>query len=103
MQGVARTGDSVSGVCSASGHPSNRGWSGVWSSVHSTLHSDGVGMILVGDTGSTSCGHTFRASTGSSVAGANGTALHRSGDAVVIVEGPGSGSTNSGSSVVLSA
>jgi hypothetical protein len=103
MQGVARTGDTVSGVCSAPGHIASRPFTGVWSSTHGLVTADGLGVILTGDTGSTTCGHTFRATTGSSSAIALGLAMHRQGDAINIVEGPGSGTTVTGSSVVTSA
>jgi hypothetical protein len=100
MLGVARTGDTVSGVCSAPGHTTNRAFTGVWTSTHTTIQSEGKGIILVGDTGSTDCGHTFRATTGSSLVSNNSTRLHRVTDNINIVEGPGSGTTTTGSTVV---
>ena len=103
MRGVARTGDSVSGICSATGHIASKPFTGVWSSTHGTVTADGLGVILTGDTGHATCGHTFRAVTGSSNSIALGLEMHRQGDAIDIVEGSGSGTTVTGSSVVTSA
>ena len=103
MQGVARTNDAVSGVCSAPGHISNKSFTGVWSSTHGVVTADGLGIILTGDTGHATCGHTFRAVTGSSNSIALGLEMHRQGDAIDIVEGSGSGTTVTGSLVVTSA
>lgn len=103
MQGIARVGDSVAGICSALGHVENLHFSGVWTVSHSSATSDGQGIIVTGDTGNASCGHTFKATTGSSIVTNNNIQVHRVGDQIVIVEGPGTGTTVSGSSVVQAA
>ena len=103
MQGIARTGDAVAGICNAPGHPSNTYFTGVWASAHSTITADGLPIVLTGDTGHASCGHTFIATLGSPVL-TNGTIqVHRQGDPISIVEGSGSGTTVTGSTDITSA
>lgn len=85
---VCRIGDQVVGFCSAGGHGSNRPFTGQWTTSNSSLLAPGsIQVILVGDTGTTDCGHTFVASTGSSVVQVEGKALHRVGDEVIVLGG----------------
>lgn len=98
---VARVGDVVVGYCNGQGHTPNREFTGVWVTGSDTLTTSGVGVVRVGDTGVTDCGHTFQAATGSDVATDTGQPLHRVGD-LVIVEGSGVGVTVTGDDVLTS-
>lgn len=99
MAGVCRIGDSVTGTCRAAvvGHP--RTFTGTWSTGSSVVQANGIGVVRVGDTGITDCGHTIQATVGSSAMTADGLPVHRVGDAVIIVQG-GSGVSSTGSPTV---
>lgn len=100
---VTRLGDSAAGTCWAPNHDSPVSWTGVFTTCSGNLKADGIGLVRVGDTGPTSCGHTFRAISGSSVIldRVSGKALVREGDAVEVIEG-GNGVVTSGSNYVRS-
>ena len=102
MPGICRTGDTVLGYCSAPGHPANHEFTGVWITGSGTSTSDGLGIVRVGDLGSTDCGHTFTAATGSSIVTSEGIDVVRVEDTVLINEGPGTGITVTGSDTVTS-
>lgn len=102
LKHVTRLGDSAAGICHA--HTGGDvAWTGVFTTCSGVLKADGLGLVRVGDTGPTSCGHTFRAISGSSVIvdRLSGKALVREGDPVEVIEG-GSGVVTSGSSIVRS-
>lgn len=96
---VARTGDTVTGLCRGSGHVVNRPFTGTWGAGSSVVKANNIGVIRVGDTGTTDCGHTFTATGGSSVATADGRQIHGVGNSVT-TEGGGTGSTTTGSPTV---
>lgn len=98
---VCRIGDSVSGTCTQ--HVPAVAWTGTWGTGSAIFTSDGIGVVRVGDTGLCSCGHTFQASVGSTVAAdSTGKALVRVGDPVIVIGG-GTGVTLTGSPVFVSA
>ncbi len=97
QQPVARLGDAVIGVCRSAAHDNPRNWTGVFETATAGYTADGIPVVRVGDTGSTSCGHTFVAIEGSSVlTGAGGIPVVRVGDAVEVIAG-GDGTVISGS------
>lgn len=97
MKKVSRITDTASGTCNA--HDSPVGWTGAFTTGSTLVKVDGLGVARVGDTGPTSCGHTFRAITGSAVVTADGIPVCREGDAVEVIQG-GSGTITSGSDQV---
>lgn len=100
-QPLARIGDIVTGYCNGPGHPSGREFVGTWSTGSSVVTADGIGVVRVGDVGTTDCGHTFVAITGSPLSNVDDISVHRVGD-VVATEGGGVGTTVTGSNVTTS-
>lgn len=98
--GIARLGDQVEGTCRAGGDDHPRHFIGHWTTCSGTFFADGIGVIRVGDQGVTDCGHTFHASTGSSIGKDQGLAIHRVGDEVIVDQG-GEGVTVSGSTICV--
>lgn len=96
LQGIARLGDQCQGVCFA--HSGARAWTGYFATASGGFTVDGLGAVVVGDTGNTDCGHHFQAIAGSSVLTGNGIPVVRVGDAVTVLEG-GNGTVTTGSSV----
>lgn len=96
---VARVGDIVVGYCDGSGHSLHRAFTGVWTTGSDVVTADNIGIVRVGDVGTTDCGHSFIAATGSDILTVDGISAHRVGD-VVIVEQGGSGVTMTGSDTV---
>lgn len=96
--GICRIGDSCTGTCTAHRYP--RSFTGTWTTGSTSVKIGGVGVVRVGDTGVTDCGHHIVAVGGSSGIIANGIGLHRIGDSVLVLEG-GSGVTTSGSNVAF--
>lgn len=96
---VARTGDTVTGLCRGSGHAVDRPFTGAWGAGSGIVKANSIGVIRVGDSGTTDCGHTFTATGGSSVATADGLRIHCVGNSVT-TEGGGTGSTTTGSPTV---
>jgi len=96
---VAQVGGTVVGTCNAHGSP--RSFIGTWTSGSSTSQANGKGIVRVGDTGTTNCGHHIQATEGSSVVTCDGILVHREGDACIVIEG-GTGTTISGSDYVMS-
>lgn len=96
QQPICRIGDTVTGTCNANapGHP--RTFTGTWQTGSTVVKIDGLGVVRVGDSGTTDCNHNFTATTGSTVADDNGIKLHRVGDTVTVTEG-GSGTSQTGS------
>lgn len=99
---IARIGDTVTGICNGSGHVSGYSFTGTWVTGSNNCVADNKGIIRIGDTGTTNCGHHFHATTGSSIGTANGLAIHRVGDQVIVNEG-GYGQTVTGSPVCVCA
>lgn len=98
--GIARVGDTASGVCTAHSNP--RSWTGTFTSGSGGFTVNGAQAVAVGDTGLTDCGHHFQVTTGSPIlTGVNGKIIARSGDAVTVLEG-GYGTIGSGSPNVIS-
>lgn len=97
---VARIGDTVTGTCWAPGH-GRRAFTGLWETGSGSVKAGGLYVVRIGDTGTTDCGHTFKATTGSAVFKADGLAVHRVDDLVVVGDG-GEGSTTGGSETVSS-
>lgn len=97
MKRIARIGDLVSGVCYAHHDPVD--WTGTFNTGSGVVTAEGQGVARIGDTGSTSCGHTFRAIEGSGVITADGISVAREGDHVEVIEG-GTGIITGGSSLV---
>lgn len=87
MPGLCRVGDCLVGHCEANapGHP--RDCVGVWTTGSSSVQSEGIGVVRVGDFGVTNCGHTFQAVEGSSNVTAEGMGIVRVGDVAIIIEG----------------
>lgn len=90
---IATVGDTVTGVCSATGHVGNLPFTGIWQSGSPTCTHQTRGIIRQGDIGVADCGHRFKPLSWSSVSKADGLPIHRLGDLVEIIEGPGGGST----------
>jgi hypothetical protein len=93
---ICRVGDHCTGTCTVAttGHP--RAFTGTWQTGSTVCSADGIGIVRVGDTGITDCGHTIHASGGSTIGTADGIAIHRVGDPVTIVGG-GTGTSTTGS------
>lgn len=96
---VARLNDTVTGTCNGGGH-SSRTFTGHWVTCSSTVKANELGVVRLGDTGTTDCGHTFVASTASLNVTADGIHVHRVGDEVIVLEG-GNGHTVTGSPTVF--
>lgn len=101
MPGVARVNDLVQGHCDGPGHAKRRPFTGVWQTSSSLVTTDGLGIIRVGDTGVTDCGHHFTAITGSTLGTTDDIGVHRVGDMVQVNEG-GEGTTITGSDILQS-
>jgi hypothetical protein len=100
--GVARVGDTGSSTINCSLHTPSQSFTYTWTTGSTTIDILGIGVIRVGDTCPSSCGHTVIAFTGAGFSsGDNGGAIHRVGDIVHIQEGgTGVGVTNTGSGIV---
>ena len=99
---LCRIGDQVQGTCrvNAPGHP--RAFTGTWNTGSSNITADGIGIVRVDDTGTTDCGHTFKAIEGAEWSSdTNGKKLHRVGDAVEVIGG-GEGISVTGSNICRS-
>lgn len=92
-QQVARVGDAASGICTQHNSPVN--WTGVIATGCSAGSSSGHAIACIGDTGATSCGHTFQITGGSSIFTCNGNRVARKGDPVIVIGG-GSGQIDEG-------
>ena len=97
--GVCRTGDTFSGTCTATSHSHPTPFTGIWGPYPSVVTADGISIVRVGDTAPTSCGHTAQAAAGSISTIGDGLAIHRVGDAIIVLEG-GSGTSTSGSTFI---
>lgn len=98
---ICTVGSSFSGICY--NHPSATAFTGNWTTSGSTTTINGLGVIRIGDQAPTSCGHTAQASVGSAYSKSGGIALHRSGDAITIIQtAGGSGTSLEGSTAVIS-
>lgn len=79
---VTRVGDLGTGICT--GHPSPTPFTvtftGSASPPGSSGSSSGQAIMRVGDKGTTTCGHTTTATTGSSIVTINTLGIHRVGD-----------------------
>lgn len=93
---IARVGDSAEGICYQ--HHSATHWTGTIQTGSGDAICEGSAIARVGDTGNTSCGHTFQITEGSSVFTDQGIPVARQGDAVIVIGG-GSGVITGGSSV----
>lgn len=98
MPAIVRVGDTVTGVCNGPGHPSNHPYTAVWVNGDTDKFCDGKGVIRVGDTGNTDCGHHIRAIVGSPISSAQAKPIVRVGDPVEVIEG-GTGTCITGSPV----
>jgi hypothetical protein len=101
LKGVARVDFSgATGICTAHRNPVS--WGGTFRVASGGFLVDGKEAVAVGDEGNTSCGHTFRASGGSSIlTGVGGKVIAREGDPVIVVQG-GYGTIVDGSPNVVS-
>ena len=97
---VARVGDSAAGFCLQHGSPPLP-WVGMIAVGSPTTTVGGSPVARVGDTGWTSCGHTFRIEIGSSILRDTGAMVARKGDPVIVIGG-GYGSISSGQESVQS-
>ena len=88
---VCRVGDGASGHCTVH----NVNWTGIWATGSSTLFDSGHAVVVVGSTGSCTCGHIFTATTGSSVLTAGGVAVHRIADTITCSGGGSTAHTSS--------
>lgn len=98
VKSLAIVGDTVTGICPLPHDDGNGGtlydkpFTGTWGSLPIPYRNvvygvpPGINIILVGDPGSASCGHTFFALTGAANSGINGQFVHRTGDDIGIVE-----------------
>ncbi len=96
---ICRVGDTVTGTCrvSASGHP--RSFTGTWNTGSNIVICDGIGVVRQDDTGTTDCGHTFKADGGVSFLTSESRTIQRVGDTVTVIGGgEGVSVTGSGSS-----
>jgi len=90
-KGLAIVGDTVQGTCPLY-HALTQGpesFTGVWGSIaipNRQCTVAGIPLILIGDTGQASCGHTFRALHGGQATMPGGSGVHRTGDDISIVE-----------------
>lgn len=96
LKAICRIGDTCTGTCQVPGGGHPRSFTATWTTGSTTAFAEGIGVVRVGDTGLTDCGHTIQATVGSSVATNNGIRIHRVGDAVVVVGG-GFGASTTGS------
>jgi len=100
LKRLVRIGDSAAGTCTA--HTSPVSWTGVFTTGSGGFTIGGIAAVCQGDTGITSCGHTFRFDNNDTIlTGLGGKKMAREGDPVIVVEG-GSGIITSGSSIVSS-
>jgi uncharacterized Zn-binding protein involved in type VI secretion len=97
LRAVARVGDSCTLSCQVHGTVSGPFFEGVGNAT-----ADGLNIVLVGHRGTASCGHTYRATSGSTIASINGIPLVRVGDPVQFIDVSGTGVVVTGSPVVLS-
>lgn len=91
---VAITGDPVAGICNGHYDPlGNRisiPYTGVWSATDASMTAGGIKVVRKGDTGTASCGHTFKAMDGSaSLTGPGGTGVHKRGGVIDITDNGG--------------
>lgn len=97
MKAIAFVGSTCEGICDAHDDPTS--WTGVFTSGSGGFTIEGNPAVTVGDTGTTSCGHTFRVLSGSSIlTGFGGKIIAREGDPLEVIEG-GTGVITSGSSI----
>lgn len=96
---VCRVGDQVIGTCFA--HENPVAFVGVWAGGSNVVTADGLGVVRVGDTGTTNCGHTIMATSGSAPVTADGIPVVRVGDTVIVTQG-GTGIIVAGSTFVVS-
>lgn len=98
MAKVARIGDQGYGTCHNHDHPVD--CTITFTSGDSYVTADGIPVCVVGSVGTTSCGHTIIATTGSSICvGTGGKGIHRVGDTGEVVGG-GTYTVTSGSPTV---
>lgn len=96
-QAVCRYGDITTGICNGPGHPPGFNFTATWATCSPDVSVDGgLGIVRVGDTGPTNCGHTIQATVGSSLGKVNGLAIQRVGDPVIVIQS-GSGISQTGS------
>ena len=99
LKPVARVGDFAQGTCTAHRRPVP--WSGPITTSSCGFTVDGIPAAGVGDVGTTSCGHNFIISGGSSILTGLGVAVARLDDPVLVIQG-GSGVNIAGSSTTTS-
>jgi uncharacterized Zn-binding protein involved in type VI secretion len=85
MAELVQIGDLAQGICNA--HPAPVHFTASFATGSETVSCDGIGLVRVGDTGPTDCGHTIIAIAGSEIIKADGIELVRVGDPVAVVEG----------------
>jgi uncharacterized Zn-binding protein involved in type VI secretion len=94
LQPVARVGDTAEGICYAHGSPVH--WTGQFNIGSGGFTVDGNNAVVIGDTGPTSCGHTFKCITGSPIFTGLGIPVGRVTDLVIVIQG-GNGTIITGS------
>lgn len=99
MKQICRIGDQVTGTCRFPRNDHPRAFTGTWDVGSGIVTCDGIGVVRQNDTGTTDCGHTFKADGGVDVLSADGLKIQRVGDTVTLLQGgEGVSVTGSGSS-----
>lgn len=99
LKGVAHVGSGATGFCHA--HRRTVSWTGYFSVGTGGFTINGMDAVAVGDTGPTSCGHTFKVVGGSAVLTGGGKIIAREDDPVIVIEG-GDGHVIDGSTIMVS-
>ncbi len=81
---VCRIGDQGEGICYAHAQPTP--FTTIFYTGAERVYADGIQVCVVGTLGHTSCGHTTRATNGSTISDSPEGALHRVGDTGVVIE-----------------
>ena len=86
MPKIARIGDTGSGICLL--HDPPKPFTTTFITGDPIVDINGRPMVRVGDLGTTTCGHTTQATSGSpTVKGSNGQNVHRVGDGGIVIGG----------------
>lgn len=87
MKQICRIGDLVTGTCRFPRKDHPRPFTGTWDVGSNIVTCDGIPVVRENDTGTTDCGHTFKADGGLETLSADGRKIQRVGDTVTLLQG----------------